>query len=47
MQHVFKEMKPQQAHMVVPQVWPEEVVVVVVVVVVQIWVQIQHLVVKL
>jgi hypothetical protein len=45
MQHVFKEMKPQQAHMVVPQVWPEEVVVVVVVV--QIWVQIQHRVVKL
>jgi len=43
MQHVFKEMKPQQAHMVVPQVWPEEVVVVVV----QIWVQIQHPVVKL
>jgi hypothetical protein len=44
MQHVFKEMKPQQAHMVVLQVWLEEVVVVVVV---QIWVQIQHWVVKL
>jgi hypothetical protein len=42
MQHVFKEMKPQQAHMVVPQVWLEEVVAVV-----QIWVQIQHRVVKL
>jgi hypothetical protein len=43
MQHVFKEMKPQQAHMEVPQVWLEEVVVVVV----QIWVQIQQRVVKL